>query len=331
MSEQDLDEPLETNAIYHGDAQELLTQVEKESVDLSFWSPPYFISDYEEDHTFEEWKNLISTVIENHYRVMKPGSFVVINIADTLAFKDPDMPQVQINNMSGKRVDVTKEDIEEVLEEHPDWDRYRLADYFDCSEQTIQRRLEGVNIRGGKHKTQTKVKLVGGLIEDWAEEAGFYLYDRRIWVKDPAWENSPWHTHSFRSVDESEYIYLLWKPGDTVYDRDKLEKEEWSDWASRGVWEIDSVKSNHEEMKHLKKFPPELARRVIRLLSDQGDLVMDPFAGSGTTCEVAIEQARDYLGFDVNEKAVELAKQNCREAEPDPGAKTIQQKLTDTS
>lgn len=330
FSRHDQTKPLDTGQIYQGDCRDMLEKVADDSVDLSLWSPPYFISDYEEDFSFEEWKQLIQETIEKHYRVMNPGSFVVINIADTLAFEDPEMPAIQVNNMSGKRVDVTKQDIEEVLEEHPDWNRYRLAEYFDCSEQTIQRRMEGVNVRGGKHGNQTKVKLVGGMIEEWAEEAGFYLYDRRIWHKDPAWENSQWHTHSYRSVDEFEYLYMLWKPGEMVYDRNKLEDGEWSEWASRGVWRIDSVRSNHEDMKHLKKFPPELARRVIRLLSDEGDLVMDPFSGSGTTCEIAIEQARDYLGFDLNEDAVQLARENCSNTEANPGAKTVQQKLTDS-
>lgn len=320
---------LDPNEIYRGDARDLLERLDDESVDLSFWSPPYFVGDYGEDYDFEEWKALLREVVAKHFRVMKPGRFVVVNIADTLAFPDPEMPQVQVDNRSGKRVDVTREEIEAVKAEHPDWSRYQLADYFDCSEQTIHRRLEGVNVRGGKRGTQTKVKLVGGLVEEWAEDAGFYLYDRRIWVKDPAWENSPWHTHSVRSVDESEYLYVLWKPGETVYDREKLDDGEWSEWASRGVWDIDSVYRNDEDPDYLKKFPPELARRVVRLFSERGDLVLDPFVGSGTTCEVAIEQARDYVGFDVNEEAVELARENCAAAEPDPGAQTVQATLTD--
>ena len=47
-------------------------------------------------------------------------------------------------------------------------------------------------------------------------KAGFYLYDRRVWVKDACWENSRWHSLSYRSVDEFEYIYIFWKPGITT-------------------------------------------------------------------------------------------------------------------
>ncbi|WP_214282812.1 hypothetical protein, partial [Escherichia coli] len=72
-----------------------------------------------------------------------------------------------------------------VKEEHPGLNRHELAKILGCSEQTIDRRLNGNNIRGGKYATQTKVKLIGHNLEKYAEESGMYLYDRRIWVKDP--------------------------------------------------------------------------------------------------------------------------------------------------
>ena len=126
------------------------------------------------------------------------------------------------------------------------------------------------NVRGGKYTVQRKVKLVGGLIEQWADEAGLYLYDRRVWVKDPCWENGQWHSLSYRSVDEFEYVYVFWKPGITTIDRDRLDRAEWSEWGSRGVWHIPSVRANVE---HEAQFPDELARRVIRIFSAPGDLV----------------------------------------------------------
>jgi hypothetical protein len=75
--------------------------------------------------------------------------------------------------------------------------------------------MKGNNVRGGKYATQTRVQLVVGLREMGNYESSLYLYDRRIWVKDPAWENSKWHSISYRSVDEFEYLYIFWKPGVT--------------------------------------------------------------------------------------------------------------------
>jgi len=52
-----------------------------------------------------------------------------------------------------------------------------------------------------------------------------------------------------------------------------------------------------------------LPRRVIKLLSDPVDTVLDCFMGSGTTGVAAVELGRHYIGFDKIEKYVELAKE----------------------
>ena len=271
----DISKKLEPDNIYCGDSRVLLKGIETESVALSVWSPPYYVGkSYEKDLTFDEWKALLREVIRSHFPIIKPGGFLVINIADILCFKDESMPRLMAENVSRRKVKLSREEILKVKEKHPDWNRYRLAEHFNCSEQTIDRRLNGNNIRGGKYQSQTRVCLVGGFIQETALEAGFYLYDRRIWVKDAAWENSRWHTISYRSVDESEYIYMFWKPGITKVDRARLAKQEWINWGSRGVWEISSVRSNSD---HDSKFPVELPRRAIKLFTDPGEIVLDCF------------------------------------------------------
>jgi site-specific DNA-methyltransferase (adenine-specific) len=288
---------LEVNRIYCGDARQLLRRVAPETVALSFWSPPYFVGkSYEREWSFDDWSSLLSQVIHLHFRVLSPGGFLAINIADILAFPDPNMPRIQADNVATKRQRITREQILAAKAEHPDYNRYQLAALLGCSEQTIQRRTEHNNVRGGKYEVQRKVKLVGGLVQEWAEEAGFYMYDRRVWVKDPCWENSRWHSLSYRSVDEFEYVYVFWKPGITTIDRTRLSRKEWSEWGSRAVWEIPSVRSNDE---HEAQFPLELPSRVIRLFSAPGDVVMDPFVGSGTTAVAAVQHHRQYLGFEL--------------------------------
>jgi site-specific DNA-methyltransferase (adenine-specific) len=247
-------------------------------------------------------------VIALHFPIVKPGGFLVINIADILAFADPTMPRIQADKVSGKKCMVTKEQVLAAATENPSYNRHGLARLLGCSEQTIQRRMENNNVRGGKYNVQTRVKLVGGLIEDWAMKAGFYPYDRRVWVKDPCWENSRWHSLSYRSVDEYEYIYVFWKPGITAIDRKRLTKQEWSEWGSRGVWRFPSV---HSHALHEAEFPIELPRRVIRLYSGMNDLVLDCFVGRGTTAIAAIEEHRRYLGFDVMPECVLQAKRRC--------------------
>jgi DNA modification methylase len=67
---------LEPNHIYHGDSRHLLKRIEKESISLSIWSPPYYVGkEYEKDLTFEDWKDLLGEVIKFHYPIIKPGGF----------------------------------------------------------------------------------------------------------------------------------------------------------------------------------------------------------------------------------------------------------------
>lgn len=297
---------LETNQVYQGDARDLLPRIAANSVALSVWSPPYFVGkDYEAHLSFDDWQSLLATVIRLHFPIIRPGGFLAINIADILCFQDYSMPRVQAEAVSRRRSPVTREDVLRAMAEHPIYNRYELARLLGCSEQTIDRRLNGNNIRGGKYEPQTRVKIVGGLIEEWALAAGFFPYDRRVWVKDAAWENSRWASLSYRAVDEFEYIYIFWKPGITRFDRTRLTREEWREWGSRGVWTFPSVRANDD---HEAKFPIELPRRVIRLLTDKDDIVLDCFLGSGTTALAALELGRQYLGVELEPKYVAMAK-----------------------
>ncbi|HKP85239.1 MAG TPA: site-specific DNA-methyltransferase [Blastocatellia bacterium] len=305
---------LRASRVYQGDARTLLPQVAPDSVRLSLWSPPYFVGKRYESHlTFDDWRSLLRSVISLHHPIIKPGGFLVINIADILCFKDPLMPKVQAEAVSRRKSKVTREDVVKASAEHPEMNRYQLAAMLGCSEQTVDRRLNGNNIRGGKYETQTRVKIVGGLIEEWALGAGFYTYDRRIWVKDAAWENSRWSTHSYRSVDEFEYLYFFWKPGITKVDRSRLTEREWKDWGARGVWMFPSVRANDD---HEAKFPLELPRRVIKLLTDPGDLVLDCFLGSGTTAVAAVEEGRQFIGIEIEKKYADLANRRLGQVQP---------------
>ena len=287
-----------TGRILAGDARYHLADMPAESVDLSLWSPPYFVGkSYEANWTFDEWRTLLQAVIGHHATIIKPGGFLAINIGDILCFQDRGMPRYQANNVQGKKSRVTREEVVAMREQHPTANRQALADILGCSEQTVQRRLENNNVRGGKSEPSTKVLLTGCMVTEWAEQSGFYLYDQRIWHKDPCWANSRWHSNSYRAVDEFEHVYIFCRPGIVEYDRSRLTPEEWSQWGSRGVWQIRSVRRND---RHEAEFPEELASRLIRLFSPKGGLVLDPFVGSGTTTTVAKRLGRGWVGIDID-------------------------------
>lgn len=307
---------LEVNKVYCGDSQELMKSIKPDSLALSFWSPPYFLGkDYEKGETYDSWQNMLKNVIQLHFSALKPGGFLVINIADILAFQDSSMPRIMGLNPSNRKVKITKEMVLKAKEQHPDYNRYQLAALLHCSEQTIDRRLNGNNIRGGRYSTGTHVKLVGGNLEQYAYECGLYLYDKRIWKKDPAWANSKWTTNTLKAVSETEDLYIFWKPGEYVVNRNRLTAEEWRDWGYRQIWTIPSVRANHE---HEAMFPVQLATRVIRLYTDEGDIVLDPFLGSGTTAVAAIECNRRFMGFEKVQKYANLAKENVKKVLSSP-------------
>ena len=301
--------------IYLGDSCEIMKGIESDSVALSFWSPPYFLGkEYEKNESYESWQKLLKTVIQEHFRILKPGGFLVINICDILSFQDEKMPRIMGLNPSNRKCTVTKEMIIKAKEEHPDYNRYQLAALLNCSEQTIDRRLNGNNIRGGRYAVGTHVKLVGGNLEQYAYEAGLFLYDKRIWKKDPAWANCKWTTNTLKAVSESEDLYIFWKPGEYEVNRDRLTPAEWKEWGYRQTWEIASVRANDI---HPAMFPIQLAIRVIRLYTDEGDIVLDPFLGSGTTAVAAIKTNRRFIGIEKMKQYYDIANKIIKAAQTD--------------
>jgi DNA modification methylase len=70
------------------------------------------------------------------------------------------------------------------------------------------------------------------------------------------------------------------------------------------VW---SLPGSNTSERHYAPFPEQLVRPIIEACSEAGDLVVDPFAGSGTTCRVAVSLGRRCLGIDLNPQYVALA------------------------
>ncbi|MGH9064407.1 MAG: DNA methyltransferase, partial [Acidimicrobiales bacterium] len=71
------------------------------------------------------------------------------------------------------------------------------------------------------------------------------------------------------------------------------------------VWEIPPESATR--VGHPAPFPVELPSRLIELYTYRGDLVLDPFAGSGTTAVAAVRSGRHYVGYDLDESYIRLA------------------------
>jgi site-specific DNA-methyltransferase (adenine-specific) len=75
------------------------------------------------------------------------------------------------------------------------------------------------------------------------------------------------------------------------------------------VWEFSHVHyCSAERENHPTQKPEALMERIIRASSNQGDIVLDPFVGSGTTCRVANTLKRRWLGIDINPEYIEMSR-----------------------
>src|SRR5690606_22252438 len=83
-----------------------------------------------------------------------------------------------------------------------------------------------------------------------------------------------------------------------------ISREDFLAWT-KSVWSFPSEKAT--KVGHPAPFPLELPRRLIELYTFQGDLVLDPFCGSGTTCLAALAAGRRYVGYDIDPEYVALA------------------------
>ncbi len=76
-----------------------------------------------------------------------------------------------------------------------------------------------------------------------------------------------------------------------------------------GLWDIPNVKSNHPEKTiHPAQFPIELAERCVLAMTNQGDWVLDPYAGVGSALIAAIKRRRRAIGSEKEAKYVEIAR-----------------------
>jgi len=82
------------------------------------------------------------------------------------------------------------------------------------------------------------------------------------------------------------------------------------------VWEIPNVKANHvEKTIHPCQFPVELIERLVLAMTDEGDWVLDPFIGVGTTAIAALMHNRKAIGAEIVPEYVEIARERIRLAE----------------
>lgn len=171
--------------------------------------------------------------------------------------------------------------------------------------------------------------------------AGFNLHDTMIYLKDSVPTHDP---RNKRYKQAFEYMFILAKGNPGTYNeiKDKPNKHagktrksttqrqrngtmrEFREYtigefqARFNVWEYKiggpSVTADKIARKHPAIFPERLAQDHILSWSNIGDIVFDPFAGSGTTAKMAMLNDRNYIGAEISDEYVEIARNRISEA-----------------
>jgi len=142
---------------------------------------------------------------------------------------------------------------------------------------------------------------------DLFERIGFRLKDRIIWRY--------WGGMAFKNKFANKHETILWwvKPGRSINDSKfnvfaVREATKFYDPRNNlfgrnpgNVWEVDRVAfGSNDQTSHIAVFPEEISDRIILSTTDENDLVLDPFSGSGTVCKVAKSRGRHFLGFEIS-------------------------------
>lgn len=157
------------------------------------------------------------------------------------------------------------------------------------------------------------------------EHLKLFLLDMYIWNRTNSTKKLMFGSYpyprNFYAQNTTEFISVFVKDGkprtdipQEIKEASKLSQEEWVSFTKQ-IWDIAIPnKSDTAFGKHSAIMPAEIPYRLIKMFSFVGDIVLDPFAGSGTTLKVAKELQRHYIGYEIYEhyKSVIEEKLQCQ-------------------
>lgn len=193
---------------------------------------------------------------------------------------------------SGEIVSVNKGEWDK-KENYADADKFTFDWLFEC--YRILKNSGTIWVSGTYHNIFD--------IEKTMKRIGFKIINIVVWHKsDPP-------PLIYKNKFRFSYEFVIWakKGGQYTFNYElmkEVDKKEMED-----VWTIPAVQNNEKAFGyHPTQKPERLLRRIVASSSNKGDVVLDPFMGSGTTCYVAKKMGRNYVGIEKDEKYFSIAK-----------------------
>jgi site-specific DNA-methyltransferase (adenine-specific) len=279
------------NKIYHGDCVELLPEIADDTVNLIVTSPPYADkrkNSYGGIHPdkYVEW--FMPIAIQLHRLLKNDGSFI-LNIKE--------------HPKNGERETYVLELILEMKKHGWRW----VEEYCWYKK----------NCFPGKWTNRFRDSWERCL--HFTKSADFKMYQDE--VKVPIGD---WAEKRFKSMTENDFVRYIsknnthlgrnvsnWLDRKKVYPHNVLVFEEEHRLYMSNVIEnaVDGTSKNHSAI-----FPIELPSWFIKVFSKEGDVILDPFLGSGTTAVAAILHSRNYIGTEIKKEYFAEAEKNIIEA-----------------
>lgn len=172
------------------------------------------------------------------------------------------------------------------------------------------------------------------LAVDWVDNAGWRMFEHCIYSRNGrpgAWWNKRFrvdHEYILLFVKgqrpryfnkeplkiEAKHAGITWQGTTRLSDGSLIKNEEKTQEVlkCRGtIWHYatSNTEGNSLKLKHPGTYPDLLADDLIQCFTQEGDIVLDPTSGSGTTCVMAANRRRRYIGMDISPEYIQLAKQ----------------------
>lgn len=273
--------------IHQGDCIATLQTLPEKSINCCVTSPPYFgLRDYGHDgqigleQTPDAYVNKMVEVFREVRRVLRDDGTLWLNLGDS--YSSHKGQSQGVDPKSGAR-------------------RFGL-------------RPNDKPMLGFKHKDLIGIpwRVAFALQAD-----GWYLRQDIIWHKPNPMPESV----KDRCTKAHEYIFLLSKSERYYFDSEAMKEPVVTTKAvgndetrnRRSVW---SVTTKPYKGAHFATYPPELIRPCILAGCPKGGAVLDPFGGSGTTAQVAIEEGRNAILCELNPEYIDLAHRRASSAQP---------------